>query len=95
MTPKQAPRQPLTFAQWKKAMMADGWFRKAADYHRAVGVVFNAYISLREGELTQRGCEAAINWAFDLNHGAALHETRRAQCRNFYKKVVDTTESVT
>ena len=87
--------KPLTFKEWKKTFTDDCWFRAADDYHKAISVVFNAYISLREGELTQRGCEAAINWAFDLNHGAALHETRRAQCRNFYKKVVDTTESVT
>ena len=78
--------KPLTFTEWKKAMNADGWFKTNPNYLRAVAVVFNAYLSHRDGQLTDRGLKAAINWGFNLDHSAALHEVRRAEARNFYKK---------
>ena len=82
-------RKPLTFAAWKKAFKADGLFRTNPPYMQAVSIVFNAYISRRDGELTDRGLKAALNWAYDLDHGAALHEDLRAEARNYYRRTAD------
>lgn len=86
--------KPLTFAQWRSAMKADAWFVNSERYLQATAVVFNAYISHREGELTDRGLKAAINWGFRLSHSSALHEVRRAEARNFYRKSVQNSPAV-
>ena len=81
--------KPMTFAEWKRAMKADGWFKTNTNYLKATAVVFNAYLSHRDGQLTDRGLKAALNWGFNLDHGSALFEQRRAEARNFYRKAVE------
>lgn len=65
-------RKPLTFREWKKAMNQDGSFKNETNCNKATAVVFNAYVSHRNGELTDRGLKAALNWGFNLDHGSAL-----------------------
>ena len=73
-----------TFANWKKDFSDDPWFRSADNYLRAVSIVFNAYLSRRDGELTPEGCKAAVGWAYKLSPAAAHHEDHRAATRNYY-----------
>lgn len=68
----------MTFSKWRQAMNSDGWFRTASREEKARMIVSNAYVSQAEGELSDRAFNAAINWAFQIDHCAALSQQQRS-----------------
>lgn len=71
----------MNFSEWKKAVLADGWFKTHSPSEKAVYVMLNAHVSKRAGEMTPRAFTAAKNWAYNLDHGAAWLEERRQETR--------------
>ena len=75
------PREPLTFKEWKKAFTNCVSFGEVAPNVRAASIVVNAYVSKVSGELTPRGFNAAIRWAYSVDHGGAWLEEQRQKER--------------
>lgn len=67
----------MKFSDWKRALNVSG----RNNFEKATSVVINAYVSRRQGELGPLAFKAAINWAYRLDHGAALLEERRQESR--------------